>query len=168
MRRTLTVGLAVALVVGCSSTPQVPVRLQGDPTSIARLAGNWSGEYWGAAGGRGGSLSFSLRSGTDSLYGDVTMIDPRGQTIRPADPIDVHAQHVRSPQQLRIDFVAVHDDSLRGVLEPYIAPDCDCAVSTTFDGQVKGDRITGRFQTRNGGRVQAEGSWEMKRVGGAG
>ena len=166
MRRTLTVGLAVALVVGCSSTPQVPVRLQGDPTSISRLAGNWSGEYWGAAGGRGGSLSFSLRSGTDSLYGDVTMIDPRGQTIRSADPMDVHAQHVRSPQQLRIDFVAVRADSVRGMLEPYIAPDCECSVSTTFFGRVAGDRIAGTFQTRAAGRVQAEGSWEMKRVSG--
>jgi hypothetical protein len=166
MHRTLIAGLAVALVVACSTTPQVPVRLQGDPTSISRLAGDWSGEYWGASGGRGGSLSFSLRSGTDSLYGDVTMIDPRGQTIRSADPANVHAQHVRSPQQLRIDFVAVRDDSLRGVLEPYIAPDCDCAVSTTFSGQVKGDRITGTFQTRNSGRVQAEGNWEMKRAGG--
>ena len=167
MRRTLIGGLAVALVVGCSTAPQVPVRLQGDPTSIARLAGSWAGEYWGAGGGRGGSLSFSLRSGTDSLYGDVTMVDPRGQTIRAADPTDVHAQHVRSPQQLRIDFVAVRDDSLRGVLEPYIAPDCNCAVSTTFHGQVKDGRITGTFQTRNGGRVQAEGSWEMKRAGDA-
>ena len=167
MRRTLIGGFAVALVVGCSTAPQMPVRLQGDPTSIAHLAGNWAGEYWGAAGSRGGSLSFSLRSGTDSLYGDVTMIDPRGQTIRSADPMDVHAQHVRSPQQLRIDFVAVSNDSLRGVLEPYIAPDCECTVSTTFSGEVKDGRITGTFQTRSAGRVLAEGAWEMKRVGDA-
>ena len=165
MRRTLLGCLAVALVVGCRTAPQTPVPLQGDPASIAHLAGNWVGEYWGGAGGRGGSLSFSLRSGTDSLYGDVTMVDPRGQPIRSADPSDIHAQHVRSPQQLRIDFVAVRSDSLRGVLEPYIAPDCQCAVSTTFLGHVKGSQITGTFQTRSAGRVQAEGFWEMKRVG---
>jgi hypothetical protein len=167
MRRILISGLAVALIVGCRTVPQTPVPLQGDPTSLAHLAGTWAGEYWGGAGGRGGSLSFSLRSGTDSLYGDVTMVDPRGQQIRSADPSDVHAQHVRSPQQLRIDFVAARSDSVRGVLEPYIAPDCQCAVSTTFLGQVKGDKITGTFLTRSAGRVQAEGSWEMKRVGAA-
>ena len=37
---------------------------------MARLAGAWTGQYWGGAGGRGGSLAFSLRSGSDSLYGD--------------------------------------------------------------------------------------------------
>ena len=167
MRHTLLGALAVALVVGCRTAPQTPVPLQGDPASIAHLAGNWIGEYWGGAGGRGGSLSFTLRSGTDSLYGDVTMVDPGGQQIRSADQSDVHSQHVRTANQLRIDFVAVRSDSVRGVLEPYIAPDCQCAVSTTFFGQVKDGRIAGRFQTRNAGRVQAEGSWEMKRVGDA-
>ena len=163
MRRMMIGGLALALAVGCHSTPQAPVRLQGDPASLARLAGAWSGQYWGGAGGRGGSLAFSLRSGSDSLYGDVTMIDPRGQTIRAADQTGVHALHASSAQQLRIDFVAIRADSVRGVLEPYVAPDCECAVTTTFLGRVKGDQIAGTFQTRNGGRVQAEGSWEMKR-----
>jgi hypothetical protein len=167
MRRTLIGGLALALIVGCRSVPQTPVPLQADAVSIAHLAGNWVGEYWGGMGGRGGSLSFSLRSGTDSLYGEVTMVDPGGQPLRSADPSDAHAQHVRTPHQLRIDFVAARADSIRGVLEPYIAPDCQCAVSTTFFGHLKDGKITGTFQTRNAGRVQAEGSWEMKRVGDA-
>jgi hypothetical protein len=167
MRRTLIGALAVALATGCRTTPQMPVQLQGDPASLAKLAGSWAGQYWGGVNGRGGSLSFALRSGTDSLYGDVTMIDPRGQTIHSADPADVHATHVRSPQQLRIDFVAVHADSIRGVMEPYVSPECDCTVSTTFVGRLRGNEITGTFLTRAGGRVEAEGSWEMKRVGDA-
>jgi hypothetical protein len=167
MRRTLLGGFAVALAVGCRTIPQMPVQLQGDPTSIAWLAGSWTGEYWGGAGGRGGSLSFTLRSGTDSLYGDVTMIDPHGQQVRPADPMDVHALHVRSVQQLHIDVVRVEADSIRGMLEPYVAPDCDCTVTTIFTGRVAGDRISGTFTSRAGGRVRAEGLWEMKRVGDA-
>jgi len=165
MHRLLIGALAVALITGCGSASQMPVRLQGDPASMARLAGTWTGQYWGGGGGRGGSLSFTLRSGTDSLYGDVTMIDSRGQQIRAADPTGEHAMHVRSPQQLRIDFVAIRADSVRGILEPYVAPDCNCTVSTTFVGQVRGNEIKGTFQTRNGGRVQAEGAWEMKRAG---
>ena len=159
--------LALAITAACRTVPQAPVRLQGDAAAMARLAGSWSGQYWGGAGGRGGSLSFTLKSGSDSLYGDVAMIDPRGEPIRAADPSGVHAMHVASPQQLRIDFVAIRADSIRGVLEPYVAPDCQCAVSTTFVGQVSGDQIKGTFQTRNAGRVQAEGTWEMKRTGGA-
>jgi len=165
MRFTLLGGLAVAFTVACRTVPQMPAQLQGDPLSIAWLAGSWTGEYWGGAGGRGGSLSFTLRSGTDSLYGDVTMVDPHGQQLHAADAMDVHARHVRSPQQLRIDVVRADADSIRGVLEPYVAPDCECIVTTTFTGRVTGDRITGGFETRAGGRVRAEGSWEMKRVG---
>jgi hypothetical protein len=92
------------------------------------------------------------------------MVDPRGQTLRSADPTDVHAMHATSAQQLRIDFVAAQGDSIRGTLEPYIAPDCECTVNTTFFGQVRSDKIAGTFQTRSAGRVRAEGSWEMRRV----
>jgi hypothetical protein len=92
------------------------------------------------------------------------MVDPKGQQLRAAEPMEVHRTHVQSTQDLRIDFARVVADSVRGTLEPYIAPDCSCAVSSTFYGRVQGNRITGRFETRNAGRVLAEGSWEMKRV----
>jgi len=164
MRRIIIGSVALALAAGCRTVPSPSVRLQGDPTSITRLAGKWAGEYWGGAGGRGGSLGFSLRAGSDSLYGDVTMVDPHGQQLRAADPMDVHRMHVQSSQTLRVDFVAVQADSVRGVLEPYISPDCACTVSTTFFGQLLGNQITGRFETRNGGMVRAEGFWELKRV----
>ena len=164
MRHVILGSLGLALAVGCRTLPSPSVRLQGDPISITRLAGNWVGEYWGGAGGRGGSLGFSLRAGSDSLYGDVTMVDPHGQQLRSADPADVHRAHVQSSQTLRVDFVAVQGDSVRGVLEPYIAPDCECTVSTTFFGQVLGNQITGRFETRGGGKVRAEGFWELKRA----
>ena len=164
MRRALIGWFALVAIVGCQTAPSPPVRLQGDVRSISGLAGSWTGEYWGASGGRGGSLAFSLRSGSDSLFGDVTMVDPRGQTLRSADPSDVHAMHATSAQQLRIDFVAAQGDSIRGTLEPYIAPDCECTVNTTFFGQVRSDKITGTFQTRSAGRVRADGSWEMRRV----
>ena len=164
MRPAMIGWFALVVAVGCRTAPSMPVQLQGDPRSISGLAGSWTGEYWNAAGGRGGSLSFSLRSGSDSLYGDVTMVDTRGQPVRSADPSDVHAMHAGSAQQLRIDFVAVRADSVRGTLEPYISPDCQCTVNTTFFGQVRSDRIAGTFQTRSAARVLAEGSWDMRRV----
>ena len=166
MRRVMVVGLAAVLAAGCQSH-SMPVRLQGDPIAIASLAGRWTGEYWGGAGGRGGSLAFTLRSGSDSLYGDVTMVDAKGQQLRPADPMNVHQIHVASAQGLRIDFASIRADSVRGTLEPYIAPDCNCIVSSTFFGRVQDNRITGRFETRNAGHVLAEGSGEMKRVSAA-
>ncbi|MEO8563347.1 MAG: hypothetical protein ABI601_14785 [bacterium] len=162
MRRTIAT-LALLSAAGCQSQQFMPVQLQGDPLSISSLAGMWVGEYWGAAAGRGGSLTFTLRSGSDSLYGDVTMVDPAGQAIRAADTPDAHRTHMGASQQLRIDFVAVHADSVRGTLEPYVAPDCQCIVSTTFVGQMRGSEMKGTFATSNAGRVRAEGTWEMHR-----
>ena len=163
MRRALLAALAVVLVAGCRSQ-NIPVRLQGDPFAISALAGTWSGEYWGGVGGRGGSLAFSLSGGSDSLYGDVMMVGTTGQMVLPADPADVHRTHVQTPQRLHIDFVAVHTDSVRGTLEPYVAPECACTVGTTFVGQVRGNVITGTFETRHEGRVLATGRWEMRRT----
>lgn len=164
MRSATRASLAVVLAIGCR-TQSTPVHVEGDPVSIAWLAGSWTGEYRGGSAARSGSLEFTLRHGTDSLYGDVTMVGSTGQPLRPADPMDVHRSHVQALQHLRIDFVAVHADVVEGNLEPYVSPDCECIVSTTFVGQVRGDEIAGRFVTRNAGRVIAEGRWEMHRMG---
>ena len=157
-------GLALVLATGCH-TQSMPVRLQGDAVSIAWLAGAWVGRYWGGATPRGGSLSFTLRSGTDSVYGDVTMIGLNPELMEPVNPNDVRRPHVQLPRLLRIAFVVAHGDSVRGTLDPYISPDCDCVVATTFVGQVRGDALTGAFQSKHAGRAIADGQWEMQRVG---
>lgn len=162
--RTLAV-LTAMLLAGCHSV-NTGVRLQADPAAISSLAGDWSGEYWGGVGGRSGSLAFSLRSGSDSLYGDVLMHGGSGQLLVPAEPIEQHRTHVRMPERLRIDFVIVRADSVRGTLEPYVAPECACTVGTTFLGAVRDDRMSGTFETRHEGRVLATGRWAMRRASG--
>lgn len=161
--KAIAIGLIAAVLSSCGSRP-MPVQLQGDPVSIAWLAGSWTGEYWAGAGGRHGTLNFDLASGTDTLYGDVRMIDPSGRLILPADPGATHRVHVLSPQSLRIDFVRATGNTVHGVLEPYRAPDCDCVVTTSFVGQVHGDEITGTFETRGGGAIQQTGLWRMTRI----
>ncbi len=154
--------LALVLAAACAGQT-ASVRVAGDPVSVARLAGSWQGEYWGASGGRRGTMSFSLRTGSDSLYGDVLMTDDMGNIVRAADPIEVHRLHVQVARQLRIDFVSASENTVRGMLEPYVAPDCDCTVVTTFIGQVNDDRMDGSFETMAAGRRLAQGYWKMKR-----
>ena len=81
--------------------------------------------------------------------------------------MDVRAARANPAKRLRILLVAVEDDDIGAMLEPYVAPDCNCLVTTTFVGRVAGDLITGRYLSRAGGRLVAQGSWEMKRVGDA-
>jgi hypothetical protein len=161
MKRTLAC-LALVVIAGCQSRSPA-VRLQGEPVVLARLVGEWDGQYWGGSSGRSGVLSFSLASGSDTLYGDVTMLGSQGQRLNAIESPDVHKAHVRVAQSLRVDFVRVAEDAVAGTLEPYRAPDCDCVVSTTFRGRVVADTISGTFVTRDAGTVLSEGSWRVVR-----
>jgi len=155
----LLAGLAAA---GCRYRPE-PIPIQGERAEIARLAGTWVGEYTGTVSGRTGSITFVLKAGTDSAFGDVLMI-PTGNrnALMPADnPVD-HRSHAGSPQVLRVSFVSVVSGRVFGTLEPYIAPDCECIVRTTFDGAVGGDAVEGTFVTRARGFEQT-GRWRVMR-----
>lgn len=162
MRPMITLVTLVLLAACRSATPVV--RLQGEATSMAWLAGAWDGEYWGRTG-RTGTLAFYLPSGTDSLYGDVTMLSTLGQPMIAADPMERHRQHVRSAQSLSISVVAVGGNVITGTLEPYVSPDCDCIVTTTFTGRIVGDTIDGRFVTRGSDGLLTEGEWRVTRRG---
>jgi len=49
-----------------------------------------------------------------------------------------------------------------GTLDPYRDPDCGCEVTTTFSGEVHGDRVGGTFtSSRTAGRVF--GTWKATR-----
>jgi hypothetical protein len=105
MRRILG-ALSLAAVAACQYHP-TPVTLQGEAASIAALRGDWSGEYWGNASERRGSLSFSTSATADSAFGDVLMLTPQGQQIHPVGAVDRHRLHSASSRALRIDFVRV-------------------------------------------------------------
>ncbi|NUP57198.1 MAG: hypothetical protein HOQ17_05920 [Gemmatimonadaceae bacterium] len=161
MRRILG-ALSLAAVAACRYQP-TPVPLQGEAQSIAALRGKWSGEYWGTTSERRGSLSFTISATADSAFGDVIMLTPQGQQLRPVDAGDRHRLHTASAQALRIDFVRIGAGMVSGTLEPYIAPDCECQVSTTFTGNVLGDTIRGTFITNRRQGGNRDGMWMMTR-----
>ena len=155
----------LTLLVGCASRPD-PVPISGSPTAIANLAGTWLGEYNGTESQRSGSITFIVSAAGDSVFGDVVMMAGQNRAaFLPAHPEAEHLRHVRSSQALRIDFVSVSGGGLTGTLEPYIAPDCNCQVSTTFTGRQVGkchrrhlrdarvERGTARFVARHSNPV---------------
>jgi hypothetical protein len=161
MSRSLT-WLALLAMVGCRTNP-TPVRVQGEAGSIAQLQGNWEGEYWGGAQGRRGAIVFVVPTGSNGAFGDVVMMAPGGQPIRAIDSPEQHRTHTTSSQGLRIDFVNVGNGSVSGQLEPYMAPDCDCVVSTSFLGSVVADTISGTFTTRSRTNRATDGFWKVVR-----
>lgn len=165
MRRLLPC-LALIALSACRTT-RMPVQLQGDPLNMSNLTGEWSGEYWGAANGRSGTITFSLGGARDSVFGEVTMVDPSGRTPRAADTGEQHRLHVHAVQSLAIAFVRVEDGKVTGKMEPYVAPDCDCVVNTSFTGAIHGDSISGSFITRTPQGDVDQGRWSVTRSGGA-
>lgn len=137
--------VVTAMVVGCSSVHQT-VRVFADPPDMEQLRGEWYGEYSSKMTGRNGTIFFTLNAAKDSAYGSVVMIAMQFDT--PGQPVD----HDQAPsvrwkalQSLTISFVAVEGGYVRGTLDPYIDPNCNCTVTTTFDGRLESDTITGTY-----------------------
>ena len=163
--RPIPLALALAAATGCAGQPAA-VPVAGNVAGMDALSGRWEGSYHSTQTGRGGSIVFTLTAGTDSATGDVVMI-PSGTnqpiTREGAGRAPVNASGA-VPAVLSIRFVRVEGGKVSGALDPYRAPDCDCVVSTTFVGDLTGDRIAGTFTTRGGQPgAPVTGEWEVRR-----
>jgi hypothetical protein len=170
MKRSLIplVLLAAGLTAACSSQPVPPsVQVEGAKKSdLAALVGRWTGDYSSKDTGRTGSIVFEFKSGTQGA-GDVLMW-PKGskEPIKPAHGNDLSEEQVRAmPQVLNISFVSSQGGILTGTMDPYIDPDCQCEVRTTFAGTIDGDVITGEFTIERWDQTgkRAKGVWKVKR-----
>jgi hypothetical protein len=164
MRRTASTLLALAMVAGACRYQSSRVELQGASTEVSALAGDWSGEYSSVESGRSGSIIFRITAGSDTALGDVAMTPLQGQSVTAVDAASrAHAMHSQSPQLLRVTFVRIAGGMVQGELEPYVAPDCRCPVTTVFRGSIKGNTIEGEFVTRGGSGLQQTGRWSVSR-----
>jgi hypothetical protein len=169
--RTLAVLLASTLalaVSACSSSsspsgsnpenpaPVVPV----GGTDVSALVGKWVGEYSSTETGRSGSIVIEFKSGGKVARGDVLM-QPKGYSAtepQGSDPLKT------MPQVLQISFVNVEGGAVKGTMDPYTDPSCNCQVDTTFVGRVVGDTIEGTFSTTPSGQnAPTAGRWKVTR-----
>jgi hypothetical protein len=146
-RAALSVLLALSLVGCAGSFNTFPVN--GRQTEIAKVKGDWSGEYSSPDTGRSGFISFKLDLGHSTGEGQVEMNVP-GEL---------------QPRPLRIASMHVSGNEVRGRLARYTDPGCNCAVDTEFVGIVTGGTIDGTFTTKPAGRdlVAAGGTWHAER-----
>lgn len=157
---------AVVLLVlagsACSGT-QNPVPVSGSEADLAQLAGEWTGEYSSIETGRSGSIIFHLIAGTDSAHGDV-MMAPTGMGANlPRDPTDP-AMAPRAPQVIAIRFVRIAGGRVSGLLAPYTDPECNCAMTTVFEGRQSGDVLEGTYTShREGSSTELKGRWRVTR-----
>jgi len=164
MSRSALATIALATLLGGCRYQPTPVPLQAEPADILALAGTWEGTFQSAQSGRSGSFTLEVRAGKDTAFGDVVMIPHGGQAFTAAD-VDspAHVQHSPSPQVLRITFVRVFGGMVEGTLEPYIAPDCQCVVTTVFQGIQNRNTVNGQYVTHGAIGLRQQGEWNAER-----
>jgi hypothetical protein len=130
----------------------------------ASLAGIWDGEFIGNESDRSGTIHFELEAGQDSAYGDV-LIMPRQWLQAGRISGSQRAPAPKLPELIRINFVYITDNFVRGTLEEYYDSLCGCTLTTVFDGTLTGNEIKGSYETRYPqGAVAFYGTWTVRRV----
>ena len=162
MRAATVIALTVLTACAWKRTP-VPVIT--DNGSSALLVGTWSGEYKSRDTGRSGSITFEMASEKDTAYCDVVMV-PKVQTLQ-STTREPQYQPMRGEslaQPLKIRLIRLGEGRVSGTLDPYLDPECNCPVSTTFEGTiVNGNTIEGTFITQGAGVQTSSGTWKVKR-----
>jgi hypothetical protein len=168
MRIQFLLGAFVAFVlVACSATPPPSVPLTGAAADVQALAGRWQGQYWSGDSGRSGVLRFELAADGSGARGDVTMLATRRERfLGEAAGTVVSAEGAPVVQALTIRFVQVASGGkVHGAIDPYRDPDCNCMLTTAFDGERNGDRIEGTFTTSGpDAHSRTSGQWRVDRV----
>src|SRR6266568_4710460 len=132
--KTLSLVLLPFAFAACGAS-RSPVPVVGAATDVSALAGEWVGDYSSVESGRSGSITFTLRSATDSAFGDVIMIR----------------------------CVRVEQGRVSGTLDPYADPRTGERLLTTFRGELKGNTIAGTYTTRLPSGDTQTGRWSVQR-----
>jgi len=164
--RYISAAAVIALsVLSACAWKRTPVPVISDTGSSALLVGTWSGEYSSRETGRSGSITFEMASEKDTAFCDVVMV-PKVQTLQ-STTREPQYQAMRGEslaQPLKIRFIRLGEGRVSGTLDPYLDPECNCSVSTTFEGRiVTANTIEGTFITRGAGVQTSGGTWKVKR-----
>jgi hypothetical protein len=143
------------------------VTVQGEQDDVRAMAGRWEGTYESEQNGREGTIQFELTAAGDTARGEILMRpvdqDPyQYQGSARAEQNDLRP--LQAPTLLPIKFVRFRPEQVLGTLDPYIDPDCNCQVTTSFIGSVDGNEARGVFAIRGKKTWLAYGEWRAHRV----
>jgi hypothetical protein len=166
-RATLILAAALsAFTVACASTPP-GIEVSSQDFDLNPLVGVWRGSSTSVQTGRSGTIAFTLRAGESSATGNVMFIQRPDSLLTPEEREALENIPAGGRAVVPIRFIRKQGGSLTGTLDPYRAPDCDCIVTTTFEGTfADANTIQGTFTTvpSKAGASVTSGKWKMTRV----
>jgi hypothetical protein len=161
----MAAGLA-ASTIACASKPP-GIAITSSDFDLNPLVGVWRGTYTNPLAGRTGTIGFSLRAGESFASGNVVMIPKADSLLTPDEREMLNDEKPAGRAVIPIRFLRKEGGSLTGTLDPYRAPDCDCIVTTTFQGTfTDSGTIAGTFTTvpSKAGSTITSGTWKVTRV----
>jgi len=146
-RTTLIIAALAASTIACARKPP-GIALTSSDFDLKPLVGVWRGDYSNPQTGRKGTIAFSLRAGESFASGNVIMIPKPDSLLTPEERELASDVPSTGRSVIPIHFIRKEGGNLNGTLDPYRAPDCDCVVTTTFQGSFADERtIHGTFTT---------------------
>jgi hypothetical protein len=142
-------GLLIAVLAGCNPvSPPAPVKVEGGPGDIRRIAGSWQGEFRNEQTGRVGKIVLDLRAESDTAYGKITFahVVPINFCTDMSHP--QQQENVVMPVVLRLGGLTTSRGSLGGWVLPYRDPELSCWMDTWFEGRIRQDTLRGTFYSR--------------------
>jgi hypothetical protein len=161
----IVAALAASTIACASRNPGI--ELTASDFDLNPLVGEWRGDYSSAETGRSGTIAFTLRAGESSASGNIVMIPRADSLLTPAERDLVTNVSASGRSVLSIHFIRKEGGNLSGTLDPYRDPECNCPVTTTFQGSFRDARtIEGTFSTvpSQPGHSVTGGRWKVTRV----
>jgi hypothetical protein len=161
----LATTLAASTIACVSKTPGI--ELTSSDFDLSPLVGVWRGNYSNPQNGRAGTIGFSLRAGESFASGNVVMIPKADSLLTPEEREVLSDLPTAGRSVIPIRFLRKEGGNLTGTLDPYRLPDCDCTVTTNFQGKfTDANSIAGTFTTvpSKPGSTITSGTWKVTRV----
>lgn len=165
LTKTLIIGAAASLMIGCASTSTTPAikEVSGTTFDIAQLTGTWEGNFISTVTQRSGTITLELNQEGNKEVGSILLQyqkqhpkvhAPKGHNVKKTGTYT-------KTKPLSVEFIAIEGGKISGTVTPYADPILfRKTVFTTYEGSLIGNRIEGTYTTRVGQKGNSfTGSW---------
>jgi hypothetical protein len=166
MNRAIAFTLLLVATTPTACARNTPgIEMRSSDFDLDPLVGQWRGTFVSSQPGRTGTIAFTLRAGESAASGNVVLFQRPDSLLTREE----REMMVNVPERtvLQIHFLRKEGGSVNGALDPYHEAECDCTVTTNFQGSftdpatIEGNYTTVRAKP---GTDIIRGKWRVTRT----
>jgi len=166
MNRAIAFTLALIATTSAACARNTPgIEMRSSDFDLDPLVGQWQGGFISSQPGRTGTIAFTLRAGESAASGNVVLFQRPDSLLTPEERAML--ENVPERTVLKIHFLRKEGGTVNGALDAYHDPECDCTVTTNFQGTFTNpSTIEGDYTTVRGkpGTDIIRGKWKVTRT----